>query len=63
MNSPTGAIGSMWSQKILRVASIGTARNAPATPQIQKKNVSPTKIATGFNVKRWPRSRGVAMFA
>ena len=33
-NSPIGASDSMWSQKILNVAMIGTARNAPGTPQI-----------------------------
>ena len=34
----------MLSQKIFSVASNGTARKAPATPQIQKKNVRPTKM-------------------
>ena len=53
----------MWSQKILNVASSGTARNAPGTPQIQKKNASPMKIATGLSVSRCPSSIGVTRFA
>jgi hypothetical protein len=38
MNSAIGAIGSMWSQKILNVARIGTARIIPEMPHIQPQN-------------------------
>ena len=31
----------MWSQKILNVASSGTAMNAPPTPQIHHQNDQP----------------------
>ena len=53
----------MWSQKILNVASSGTAMKAPATPQIHHQNTSPTKIATGLSVSRRPSTIGVTRFA
>jgi hypothetical protein len=59
-NSPTGASVSMWSQRILNVASNGTAMNAPATPQISHQRISPSRIATGLSVSRRPMRSGVS---
>ena len=62
MNSPTDAIGSMWSQKILNVATIGTAKIIPEIPHIQPQKASATRITTGFKVSDLPRTKGVMKF-
>ena len=49
----------MWSQKILKTASIGTASNIPGTIQSQPQNMSATNTATGFKVNRRATIAGV----
>src|SRR4051794_22160841 len=58
-NSPIGVSDSMWSQMILRAAIIGTARMAPATPQMYHQNTKPMKRATVLSRMRRPRIMGV----
>ena len=53
-NSPTGASDSMWSQTILIVAMIGTARIAPGMPQMYHQNTSPMNSATVLSRIRFP---------
>ena len=54
-----GASGSMWSQKILNMASMGTARRAPGNPQSQPQKLSPKKMTTGLSVSRRPIIKGL----
>lgn len=52
----------MWSQKILKIARIGTARSAPAIPHIQPQKMRPRKITTGLSNNRRPTTAGVTKF-
>ena len=53
-NSPIGASDSMWSQAILSVAIIGTARIAPGMPQMYHQKTRPMKSATVLSFIRLP---------
>ncbi len=53
-NSPIGSSDSIWSQAILSVAIIGTARIAPGTPQMYHQKIRPMKSATVLSFIRLP---------
>ena len=62
MNSASGSIGSIWLQKILKAARIGTARITPTMPHIQPQKVSERRTRTGLSVSERPITIGVMKF-
>src|ERR1051326_3775933 len=60
---PTGLSASTRSHTMRNVASSGTARNVPGTPQIQDQKTSPTKTASGLSAKLRPSTCGVTKLA
>src|SRR6478735_4553849 len=62
MNSASGSIGSIWLQKILKAARIGTAMITPTIPHIQPQNVSERRTRTGLSVSERPITIGEMKF-